>query len=115
EGGAVISVADDGPGIPPDQRDHVFKRFYRLEQSRYTPGNGLGLSLVAAVARLHRAEVSLHDNAPGLMVQVRFPPALDLVPDDLSLRSPNGFQELADSNLEAGALVRQRTCRIEHL
>ncbi|MGY4284961.1 signal transduction histidine kinase [Bradyrhizobium sp. LM2.7] len=46
--GAAIVVSDDGPGIPADQRDHVFKRFYRLEQSRYTPGNGLGLSLVAA-------------------------------------------------------------------
>ena len=72
--GATIAVADDGPGIPPDQRDHVFKRFYRLEQSRYTPGNGLGLSLVAAVARLHAAGIVLHDNAPGLTVQLSFPP-----------------------------------------
>ena len=75
-GGAMIAIADDGPGIPTDQRDHVFKRFYRLEQSRYTPGNGLGLSLVAAVARLHGAEVALHDNAPGLTVQLSFPMAL---------------------------------------
>ena len=44
----MIAIVDDGPGIPADQHDHVFKRFYRLEQSRYTPGNGLGLSLVAA-------------------------------------------------------------------
>ncbi len=72
-GGAVIAIADDGPGIPADQRDHVFKRFYRLEQSRYTPGNGLGLSLVAAVAGLHGAEVALHDNAPGLTVRLNFP------------------------------------------
>lgn len=71
---AVIAIADDGPGIPADQRDHVFKRFYRLEQSRYTPGNGLGLSLVAAVAGLHGAEIALHDNAPGLTVQLSFPP-----------------------------------------
>jgi signal transduction histidine kinase len=75
-GGAAISIADDGPGIPADQHDHVFKRFYRLEQSRYTPGNGLGLSLVAAVARLHGAEIALRDNAPGLLVELRFPPAL---------------------------------------
>jgi signal transduction histidine kinase len=74
DGGATIAIADDGPGIPADQRDHVFKRFYRLEQSRYTPGNGLGLSLVAAVARLHGAEIALHDNAPGLTVQLSFPP-----------------------------------------
>jgi signal transduction histidine kinase len=72
--GAVIAIVDDGPGIPADQRDHVFKRFYRLEQSRYTPGNGLGLSLVAAVARLHGAEIALHDNASGLTVQLNFPP-----------------------------------------
>src|SRR5262249_12481141 len=73
ESGAAISVADDGPGIPADQHDHVFKRFYRLEQSRYTPGNGLGLSLVAAVARLHGAQIGLRDNAPGLDVKLAFP------------------------------------------
>ncbi|WFU73920.1 HAMP domain-containing sensor histidine kinase [Bradyrhizobium sp. CB2312] len=73
EGGADIAIADDGPGIPAEQRDHVFKRFTRLEQSRYTPGNGLGLSLVAAVARLHGAEITLHDNAPGLTVRLSFP------------------------------------------
>lgn len=72
DGGAVIAIADDGPGIPSKERDHVFKRFYRLEQSRYTPGNGLGLSLVAAVARLHGAGIALHDNAPGLTVQLSF-------------------------------------------
>lgn len=73
DGGAMIAIADDGPGIPTEARDHVFKRFYRLEQSRYTPGNGLGLSLVAAVARLHGAEIALHDNTPGLTVQLSFP------------------------------------------
>jgi signal transduction histidine kinase len=69
----VISVTDDGPGIPADQHEQVFKRFYRLEQSRYTPGNGLGLSLVAAVARLHGARVEMLDNAPGLVFKVWFP------------------------------------------
>jgi signal transduction histidine kinase len=68
----VISVADNGPGIPDDQHDQVFKRFYRLEQSRYTPGNGLGLSLVAAVARLHGARIELLDNAPGLLFKLWF-------------------------------------------
>lgn len=72
DGAAVVAIADDGPGIPTGERDCVFKRFYRLEQSRYTPGNGLGLSLVAAVARLHGAEIRLHDNAPGLAVQLSF-------------------------------------------
>ena len=72
DGRPVISIADDGPGIPADQREHVFKRFYRLEHSRYTPGNGLGLSLVAAVARLHGARVEMLDNAPGLKLKLWF-------------------------------------------
>jgi len=70
--GAVTSITDDGPGIPADEREHVFKRFYRLEHSRYAPGNGLGLSLVAAVARLHGARIEMLDNAPGLKVRLCF-------------------------------------------
>jgi signal transduction histidine kinase len=72
DGTPVFSVTDDGPGIPADEHEHVFKRFYRLEHSRYTPGNGLGLSLVAAVARLHGARIEMHDNAPGLKLTLRF-------------------------------------------
>jgi signal transduction histidine kinase len=72
---AVISVADNGPGIPVDEHQHVFRRFYRLERSRCTPGNGLGLSLVAAVARLHDARIRLFDNAPGLKIELRLPSA----------------------------------------
>jgi signal transduction histidine kinase len=72
---ATISISDDGPGIPPEEHGHVFKRFYRLERSRQTPGNGLGLSLVAAVARLHQAELTLVDNAPGLTMRLSFPVA----------------------------------------
>jgi len=71
--GSVISVSDDGPGVPVEQYQRVFRRFYRLEGSRCTPGNGLGLSLVAAVVRLHGARVELVDNAPGLKVEIRFP------------------------------------------
>lgn len=66
-------VADSGPGIPTDQREKVFERFYRLDASRATPGNGLGLSLVSAVASLHGIEVALEDNLPGLRAIVRFP------------------------------------------
>jgi signal transduction histidine kinase len=73
DGGALISVADDGPGIPAQECQHVFKRFYRLERSRRTPGNGLGLSLVAAVARLHGARIEMVDNAPGLKCRLWFP------------------------------------------
>jgi signal transduction histidine kinase len=68
----TVEIADGGPGIPQDFRDKVFERFYRLEQSRSTPGYGLGLSFVAAVAALHDANVVLLDNAPGLRVLVTF-------------------------------------------
>jgi signal transduction histidine kinase len=71
--GAAISVSDDGPGIPATELQNVFKRFYRLERSRRTPGNGLGLSLVAAVARLHGADIEMSDNTPGLKFRLRFP------------------------------------------
>lgn len=71
--GAVISIIDEGPGIPPDEVERVFRRFYRLERSRSTPGNGLGLSLVGAVVRLHGAHIALSDNSPGLKVELHFP------------------------------------------
>jgi signal transduction histidine kinase len=72
-GSPVVSITDDGPGIPTDQHEQVFRRFYRLEQSRYTPGNGLGLSLVAAVARLHGARIEMSDMLPGLQFKLWFP------------------------------------------
>lgn len=68
----VITVSDTGPGIPAEERDRVFKRFVRLDNARSTPGNGLGLSLVKAVADLHGAQVELADNQPGLKVILRF-------------------------------------------
>jgi signal transduction histidine kinase len=68
-----FTVTDNGPGLPADERDKVFSRLYRVEKSRSTPGSGLGLSLVKAIADLHGATVSLCDNAPGLVVTVVFP------------------------------------------
>ncbi|MEE9320832.1 MAG: HAMP domain-containing sensor histidine kinase [Granulosicoccus sp.] len=65
-----FSVADNGPGIPEDEREKVFQRLYRLERSRTTKGTGLGLSLVKAIAELHCGKVSLEDNHPGLRVVV---------------------------------------------
>ncbi|MGH8560042.1 MAG: ATP-binding protein [Methylococcales bacterium] len=68
-----LIIADSGSGIPVNQREKVFQRFYRLESSRSSPGNGLGLSLVAAVAALHIARIRLEDNRPGLRVIIDFP------------------------------------------
>jgi signal transduction histidine kinase len=70
----VMSVLDNGPGIPEADRDRVLERFVRLDASRSVPGTGLGLSLVAAIADLHGAGVALEDNHPGLRVSIRFPP-----------------------------------------
>jgi signal transduction histidine kinase len=77
--GVDLSVSDSGPGIPPEDRSRVVERFVRLEASRNSPGTGLGLSLVAAVAHFHNAQLLLEDNAPGLRAILRFPrPALRL-------------------------------------
>lgn len=70
---AVLSVRDTGPGIPPGDRERVLRRFVRLDDSRGAPGSGLGLSLVAAVAKLHDARLDLADNEPGLRVTLTFP------------------------------------------
>lgn len=69
-GRPAFSVGDHGPGIAEDDRERALKRFVRLEASRTQPGTGLGLSLVAAVARLHHGEIRLEDNQPGLKVVV---------------------------------------------
>ena len=71
--GVDLCVADTGPGIPPAERPRVVERFVRLEASRHSPGTGLGLSLVQAVAHFHNAELILEDNSPGLKVTLRFP------------------------------------------
>ena len=68
----LLSVSDNGPGIPADERKRVQGRFYRMERSRSGEGFGLGLSLVAAVADLHRAELSFEDRTPGLSVNLLF-------------------------------------------
>ncbi|WP_336799475.1 ATP-binding protein [Kaistia sp. MMO-174] len=69
----VVSVADNGPGIPEAERVRVLQRFVRLEKSRSQPGSGLGLSLVDAVVKLHHGTVALGDAGPGLVVTLRFP------------------------------------------
>lgn len=69
----LATVSDSGPGIPSDEREKVFQRLYRLDGSRSTHGNGLGLSLVRAIADLHGATIALQNNDPGLKVVVGFP------------------------------------------
>lgn len=68
-----LIVADRGPGIPPEDRERVLERFVRLDASRSTPGTGLGLSLVAAIARLHGGTLALEDNLPGLRAVISLP------------------------------------------
>ncbi|ONF42267.1 two-component sensor histidine kinase [Marinobacter lutaoensis] len=75
---AIFEVSDSGIGIPDDEKEHVFQRFYRVGKSRSLPGNGLGLSLVSAVAEIHQGRIVLSDTypgkaAPGLTVTVRMP------------------------------------------
>jgi signal transduction histidine kinase len=69
-----ISVADNGPGIPDSDKPKVAQRFYRGDSSRGTPGVGLGLSLVQAVAKLHGGTLELADNHPGLRARMIFEP-----------------------------------------
>ncbi|MEN6541969.1 HAMP domain-containing sensor histidine kinase [Parvibaculum sp.] len=73
-GRVLISVDDHGVGIPQKERAHVLERFVRLESSRNTPGSGLGLSLVAAVVRLHGGRLAFQDNNPGLRATISLPP-----------------------------------------
>jgi signal transduction histidine kinase len=72
-GHAVLRVDDSGPGIPPDERAHVFDRFYRRDSGE-TTGSGLGLAIVRAIAERHDAEVELGDSPlGGLRAEVRLP------------------------------------------
>ena len=71
---ATLQVRDTGNGIPADQRVKVLERFHRLDHARSTPGSGLGLAMVAAIANLHHTSIGLEDNKPGLKASVKFQP-----------------------------------------
>jgi signal transduction histidine kinase len=92
-GSILLTVADRGPGIAPADRARVLDRFVRLEGSRSRPGSGLGLSLAAAVARMHGGAVELEDNQPGLRVRLTLPaadePAQSPAPAELVLNDRN--------------------------
>ncbi len=68
-----VRVADGGPGIEPADHERIFRRFFRGEKSRNSPGNGLGLALVKAIADLHGATLSVSNASPGAVFEVRFP------------------------------------------
>jgi len=68
----VIRIADTGPGVAPQEREMIFARFYRSERTRQVAGTGLGLSLVAAIAKLHNISISIQDNNPGCIVDLVF-------------------------------------------
>ncbi|GLK81420.1 sensor histidine kinase [Methylopila turkensis] len=92
EDGARLVVADRGPGVPEADRARALERFVRLDSSRSRPGSGLGLALVAAVARLHGGTLTLEDNAPGLRAVLALPltPAALPEPSTPALAPPRG-------------------------
>ena len=89
--GPVIRVADSGPGIPPAEREAVLKRFYRSDKSRHVDGSGLGLSLVAAIAKLHGFAIRITDANPGCVVELDCRP-----PDAVEVRSRGRDPQRAD-------------------
>jgi signal transduction histidine kinase len=91
-GVAQIIVTDRGPGVPEAERERVLARFVRLEASRSEPGSGLGLSLVAAVARLHGGGLRLGDNEPGLRVVLALPLEGDALVNGVASEPPAGAE-----------------------
>jgi signal transduction histidine kinase len=98
----VARIADNGPGVPDDERARVFRRFYRLERSMKTPGSGRGLSLVAAVADLHGIGLHVEDNAPGMRITLTFEAHQSI--------QPNLFHQAWDSH--SGPRPERVTCPI---
>jgi signal transduction histidine kinase len=88
----AVEVADDGPGIPADQRERAKQRFVRLDAARSSvPGSGLGLSLVDAVAKLHEGRLDLLDNEPGLKVRLSFRPVPAAATDEQPRPQPDAI------------------------
>ncbi|MEM7561437.1 MAG: HAMP domain-containing sensor histidine kinase [Pseudomonadota bacterium] len=71
--GVVLQIGDDGPGIPEEEMERIFERFYRLDRSRTKPGNGLGLSLVKSICDLHGANMTVLPNQAGTVIDIEFP------------------------------------------
>jgi signal transduction histidine kinase len=100
-----IAVADRGPGIAPEDRGRALQRFVRLEESRSRPGSGLGLNLVAAVARLHGGSIRLEDHRPGLKVIMTLPIEAGAAASTAVTRSSKAPHVTSDG---AGALLGPR-------
>ena len=102
----LLTVADRGPGIPEADRSRVVERFVRLERSRSQPGSGLGLSLAAAVARLHGGELTLADNEPGLKSIIALPLGGPLQRhDDSAVEAQSGAPHAVQASAPDGAKV----------
>jgi len=86
--GVYATIADTGPGVPEWAREKIFRRFFRLDESRGSRGNGLGLSLVAAIAKHHGVTLTLSDNSPGLRTVLRFPDSVGAGAPMVPSRSP---------------------------
>ena len=97
DGSVEVTVADNGPGIPEDEKPKVPGRFYRGDSSRGTPGVGLGLSLVASVAKVHAGALELNDNHPGLKAQMVIAPGVSIgaaaTPEPTEERRPDAPSE----------------------
>ncbi len=104
DGAAEIAVADNGPGIDDTEKSKVVERFYRGDASRGTPGVGLGLSLVQAVAKLHGSALELSDRSPGLRVALSVP--ADILPRSPPLQPWAGSGPLLDAPRIAGLPAR---------
>jgi|SRR5580658_211385 signal transduction histidine kinase len=89
DGGIELAVADDGPGIPDAEKPRVTERFYRSDAGRGTPGVGLGLSLVGAVAKLHAGSLVLEDNDPGLRVRMILDGRAGMGPEPGTAKAPS--------------------------
>ncbi len=77
DGHAVAQVSDNGPGVPAEEHERLFRRLYRREASRTQPGYGLGLALASAIAELHGARIRILPDGPGMTVEISFPQARD--------------------------------------
>lgn len=92
DAGARLAVTDDGPGIPEAFRGKVFDRFFRVDSGGGIPGSGLGLTLAAAIARLHGAEIVLEPREPGLAAVIAFPRAAVGAAPQPSTNAPAGVR-----------------------